>query len=129
MSLTLDAPVADHDAAQAAQRVLADRATFIAQRLADQLDQRSRRKANFRNYPIGLNYRLLTQAQQTERREAAEDVVDALAAWYPSPLLSERQRTFAMTLLGKLRTSRGRYGMSPAEWEGFWALRDFILGS
>ena len=116
-------------AAQAARRVLADRAAFIAGRLAEQLDQRSRRKADFRSYPIGLNYRRLTPAQQAERKETAQDVVAALVQWYPSPMLSERQRSFVMILLGKLRTSRGRHGMSPAEWEGFWALRDFIASA
>lgn len=105
---------------------LADRANAVQARLAYQATQRAIRKQTFNAYPINLPDRLLTRQQRAERRENAEDVLRAIGQYLGSPLLSDRQRNVLTSFAFALRTSRGSYAVSPAEWEAFWSIRDFL---
>ena len=88
---------------------------------------RSRRRADFRNYPIGLAWRYLTPQQQAERRETLADVRVSCLDWLSNPALSARQRRVLADIARHIDMGRARVALSPAQWEAFWEIRDFLM--
>src|SRR5271167_4254953 len=103
---------------------LVDRCHVVQARLLEDWHRRSIRRRTPGSYPINLAFGLLTRAQQAERLDVAQDLQVSLAHWLKQPHIAESRIRFMVYMLAQLRMSRGRYAISPSEWERIWEIRD-----
>ena len=78
-------------------------------------------------YPPTDQFRFLSPDEQAARLDAAEDMLALMQFWRGDPRRSSWQEGFLAEMVRRIDLSKGKYKVSPKEWDKFWEIRDLMV--